>query len=328
MQHIPPQPDIDVLAWNQLRPHVRQLLQRIHRKPRPSMESLPFDLAREAYALGADVLEVPTRALPRVEDVRIPVRDGYQIGARLYAPQAREHGDLPVLVFFHGGGFVVGSVDTHDRLCRELAHYSGCAVLSVDYRMAPEHLFPVAYNDCWDAIFWLRQRGASLGLDTERLALGGDSAGGTLAAACAIQAAQEGVPIRLQLLFYPGMQAAPLTRSRQRYAQGFLLTEPQIQWMFRNFVRAEADFQDWRFAPHLAEHVEGVAPLWMGLAECDPIFDDSMLWADRLRAEGVHVELEVYHGMIHEFVKMGHVIPEAIQAQQDAGRALYDAMWH
>ena len=321
-----PDPHIQPEAWRHLKPHVRHLLQRIHRKPRPPMESLPVDLAREAYAMGSHVLEVDAPALMRVEDLQIPNRDGHPLPARLYAPLAEGQGVLPVLVFFHGGGFVVGSVETHDTLCRVLSHLSGCAVLSVEYRLAPEHKFPAAFNDAWDAVHWVSQHAAVLGLDETRIAVGGDSAGGTLAAGCAVQAAQEGISLRLQLLFYPGMQAEALTPSRKLYAEGFLLTEPQIQWMFHTFVEDAAQFADWRFAPIHAEHVDGVAPLWLGLAECDPIADDSLLWADKLRHAGVPVELEVYHGVIHEFIKMGHAIPEARQAHQDAARALREAL--
>ena len=153
------------------------------------MESLPVDLAREAYAMGSHVLEVEAPALARIEDLQIPNRGGHPMPARLYAPVPEGQAVLPVLVFFHGGGFVVGSVETHDTLCRVLSHLSGCAVLSVDYRLAPEHKFPAAFNDAWDAVLWLTQHAAVLGLDETRIAVGGDSAGGTLAAGCAVQAA-------------------------------------------------------------------------------------------------------------------------------------------
>ena len=313
-------------AWARLQPHVRHLLERVTRKPRPPMQSLPFDLAREAYALGSGVLELDAPQLPRVQELRIPRRDGGSLPARLYAPQPRSAGVLPVLVFFHGGGFVVGSIDTHDALCRNLAHGSGCAVMSVDYRLAPEHPFPAAFNDTWDAVHWLAQKAPDLGLDAQRMAVGGDSAGGTLAAACAVQAAHTGLPLRLQLLFYPGMQAQPLTASRHLYAEGFLLTEAQIQWMFHASVRSPADFVDWRFSPLQADDLAGVAPLWMGLAECDPIVDDSLLWADKLRTAGVAVELQMYPGVIHEFIKMGRAIPEAKTALRDAAQALQAAL--
>ena len=333
-------------AWQRLKPHVRYLLERIARKPRPAMQSLPFDLARQAYAAGSGVLESDAPHLPRVQELRIPRRDASTMPARLYAPQAQSAGILPVLLYYHGGGFVVGSVDTHDTTCRALSQQSGCAVISVDYRLAPEHPFPAAFNDAWDAVSWLWQQAATLGLDAHRIAVGGDSAGGTLAAACAIQAAKEGllayaqssfaacaiqaakaqIPIKLQLLFYPGMQAAASTPSRQLYANGFLLSEAQLQWMFANAVRSPRDYTDWRFSPVLADDIAGIAPLWLGLAECDPIVDDSLLWADKLRCAGVPVQLELYHGVIHEFIKMGRAIPEAHQALHDAAMALRQAL--
>lgn len=313
-------------AWQRLKPHVRYLLERIARKPRPAMQSLPFDLARQAYAAGSGVLESDAPHLPRVQELRIPRRDASSMSARLYAPQAQSAGILPVLLYYHGGGFVVGSVDTHDTTCRALSQQSGCAVISVDYRLAPEHPFPAAFNDAWDAVSWLWQQAATLGLDAHRIAVGGDSAGGTLAAACAIQAAQAQIPIKLQLLFYPGMQAAASTPSRQLYANGFLLSEAQLQWMFANAVRSPQDNTDWRFSPVLADDITGIAPLWLGLAECDPIVDDSLLWADKLRCAGVPVQLELYHGVIHEFIKMGRAIPEAHQALHDAAMALRQAL--
>ena len=313
-------------AWQRLKPHVRYLLERIARKPRPAMQSLPFDLARQAYAAGSGVLESDAPHLPRVQELRIPRRDASTMPARLYAPQAQSAGILPVLLYYHGGGFVVGSVDTHDTTCRALSQQSGCAVISVDYRLAPEHPFPAAFNDAWDAVSWLWQQAATLGLDAHRIAVGGDSAGGTLAAAGAIQAAKAQIPIKLQLLFYPGMQAADCTPSRQLYANGFLLSEAQLQWMFANAVRSPRDYTDWRFSPVLADDIAGIAPLWLGLAECDPIVDDSLLWADKLRCAGVPVQLELYHGVIHEFIKMGRAIPEAHQALHDAAMALRQAL--
>ena len=321
-----PDPRIDPQAWARLKPHVRDLLIRINRHPRPPMETLPVEEARVAYAGGSGVLEIPAPQLARIEDFTMPARDGYPMPTRLYAATTEQQGVLPVLLFFHGGGFLVGSVDTHDTLCRALAQHSGCAVVSVDYRLGPEYKFPTAFEDAWDSLAWLHEHGAVLGLDPERIAVGGDSAGGTLAAGCAVQARDAGLPLRLQLLFYPGMQEAALTPSRRAYAYGFLLTEPQIQWMFNSYVTEPDEFMDWRFAPVHADDVDGVAPAWIGLAECDPIFDDSMMWADRLRMAGVPVELEIYHGTIHEFIKMGRAIPEALLAHRDAAAALRAAL--
>ena len=279
--------------------------------------------AKAAYEKGAGVLEVPKPQLARVEDFAIPARDGHALPARLYAPsQAR----LPGLLFFHGGGFTVGSIATHDTLCRVLSEKSGCAVVSVDYRLAPEHKFPTASNDAWDACLFVAKSAAELGLDGSRLALGGDSAGGTLAAVCAILARDAGLPVALQMLFYPGTTSHQDTASHHRFAQGPLLGEPLITWFFAQYLNTQAERDDWRFAPLNAEDVEGVAPAWVGLAECDPVVDEGVAYADKLRAAGVPVDLEIYRGVIHEFVKMGRAIPEALQAQADAARALKEAL--
>ena len=230
------------------------------------------------------------------------------------------------LLYLHGGGFTIGSVATHDTLCRELAHQAGCAVLSLDYRLAPEHRFPTAQNDAWDALQWLAAQGAALGLDTTRLAVGGDSAGGTLAAVCAIAARDAGLPLALQLRFYPGCAAFQDTPSHERFAEGFVLESASIDWFFDQVQPDRAARADWRFAPLNAPDVDGVAPAWIGLAECDPLVDEGVLYADKLRAAGVAVDLEIYRGVVHEFIKMGRAIPQARLAHADAARALAIAL--
>ncbi|RZI92692.1 MAG: alpha/beta hydrolase, partial [Variovorax sp.] len=295
---------------------------RMARAGHPPLNALTRAEAKAAYDKGAGVLEVPKAALPRVEDFTITAGDGHPISARLYAPSPEE---LPALVYFHGGGFTVGNIETHDTLCRALAHKSDAAVISVDYRLAPDFKFPTASNDAWDAVQHIAGQGAALGIDSTRLALGGDSAGGTLAASSAIMARDAGIPIALQLLFYPGMAAHQDTDSHRRFAKGPLLTEALISYFFDGYVRTPADREDWRFAPLLADDVDGVAPAWIGLAECDPLVDEGVQYADKLRAAGVAVDLEIYRGVIHEFVKMGRAIPEALTAQDDAARALREA---
>ena len=191
-----------------LTPAMQDVLIRMAKANRPPFHTLTPDGAKAAYAAGADVLEIPRPVLARVEDFTIPARDGHALPARLYAP-SRER--LPVLLYFHGGGFTVGSIATHDILCHQLSHLAGCAVVSLDYRLAPAHKFPTAHNDAWDALQWLAAHGGTpasgLGLDASRLAVGGDSAGGTLAAACAVMARDAGLRLALQLLFYPGCAA-------------------------------------------------------------------------------------------------------------------------
>ena len=305
-----------------LTPAMQAVISSMARAQRAPLHSLTPVQARAAYAAGAQVLEITKAELARVMDVEIPARDGHNLAARLYSPQANADPALPALLYFHGGGFTIGSLETHDVLCRELCALAGCAVLSVDYRLAPEHPFPVAANDAWDSLQWLAINAASLGIDARRLAVGGDSAGGTLAAICAIQARDAGLKLQLQLLFYPGVAAHQDSPSHAKFANGFVLDKAQISWFFNLYLANVAERVDWRFAPLNAPDVDGVAPLCLALAECDPLLDEGLLYGDKLRAAGVAVELEIYRGVTHEFIKMGRVIPEARQAHQQAATAL------
>lgn len=299
------------------------VIERMARAGHPPMNTLSPQEARASYEKAAGVLEVPKPALSRVEDLTVSARDGAALPARLYAPS---HERLPLLLYFHGGGFTIGSVATHDTLCRVLARQSGCAVVSLDYRLAPAYRFPTAHNDAWDALAHLAQHAGSLGLDASRMAVGGDSAGGTLAAACAIQARDAGLPLALQLLFYPGTTAHQDTDSHRLLADAPLLSASLIDYFFGQYIPSREDREDWRFAPLLADDVEGVAPAWIGLAEVDPLVDEGIAYADKLRAAGVPVDLEIYRGVTHEFIKMGRAIPEAVQAHADAARALTQAL--
>ena len=300
---------------------MRSVLERMARSGHVPLYELSPRQARAAYEAGAGVLEVPRPQLARVEELRIPVAPGVEIPARLVAPSTER---LPVLVYFHGGGFTIGSVDSHDTLCRTLAQRAACAVVSVGYRLAPEHRFPTAADDAWAALQWVAHEGGALGLDTARLAVGGDSAGGTLATVCATLARDAGLPLALQLLFYPGCAAWQTSDSHRRYHQGLVLEQAHIEYFFGQYI-ADADREDWRFAPLNTPDVEGVAPAWFGLAECDPLLDDGVQYADKLRAAGVAVDLEIYRGVTHEFIKMGRALPQARQAHADAAAALAQA---
>jgi len=309
-----------------LTPAMRGVLDRIARAGHPPFHSLTPAQARLAYEAGAGVLEIPKPALPRVEDFAVPARDGHALPVRLVAPVSMKADEpLPVLMYLHGGGFTIGSIATHDTLCRQLAHLAGCAVLSVDYRLAPEYKFPTAQNDAWDALQWLASHAASLGLDSKRIAVGGDSAGGTLAAVCAVLARDARLPLALQMLFYPGCAAHQDTPSHTLFAEGFLLEELNVDWFFAQTQPSKAERADWRFAPLNAPDVDDVAPAWIGLAECDPLVDEGVAYADKLRASGVAVDFEIYRGVVHEFIKMGRAIPEARRAHADAAAALRNA---
>jgi acetyl esterase len=241
-------------------------------------------------------------------------------GARL---NSRCHGQTHTL-YLHGGGFVIGSLETHDSLCRQLARRSGGAVVALDYRLAPEHRFPAAQDDAWAALRWLGEHGATLGLDTRRLAVGGDSAGGTLAAVAAIQARNHGLPLALQLLITPGTAALATHASRHLFANGFLLDAATIDWFFEHAID-RSQRHDWRFAPLEADDLGGVAPACVMIAECDPLADEGVAYADKLRLAGVPVNLDLVRGMTHDFIKMGRVLKEAGAAQQFAAVALTEA---
>lgn len=305
-----------------LTPAMHQVLDRMARVRQLPLHALSPQQARQVYDVGSGMLDIPGHKLARVQELQIPTRDGQKIGARLYAPSQDR---LPVLVYFHGGGFTIGSVATHDALCRHLSHLAHCAVVSVDYRLAPEHKFPTAVNDAWDALQWLAGQAGALGLDGTRLAVGGDSAGGTLAIVSAIKARDASLRLALQLLFYPGCGAHQDTPSHKTFAEGFVIEEPHITYFFNHYINTPADRDDWRFAPLHSPDVDGVAPAWIGLAECDPLVDEGVMYADKLRAAGVAVDLEIYRGVVHEFIKMGRAIPEALQAHAAAARALKQA---
>ena len=301
---------------------MRLVLANIQRAGRPPMSMLNVQQARLFYEMSASILDLPEPRMARVEDFKIPTRDGHFIKARLFAPNLRSATQgLPTLVYFHGGGFTIGSIQTHNVLCRELARIGHCAVISVDYRLAPEYRFPIATNDAWDALKWVSESVSSLGLHPNALAVGGDSAGGTLAAVCALQARDVGLQLALQLLIYPGTAARQESASHHTYESGFMLDKATVDWFFNHYIDAK-DRDDWRFAPMFAQRHEGLAPAWIGLAECDPLVDEGVAYADLLRMASVAVDLQIYHGVVHGFVNMGRVIPEARRAHEDAGYAL------
>lgn len=308
------------MSTHLLTPAMAGLLSRIQRARRAPFHALSVAEARRAYAVGAEVLDLPRVPLARVEDFTLPAADGTPLPARLYADS---HHPVPALLYLHGGGFVIGGLETHDSLCRQLARRSGGAVVALDYRRAPEHPFPTAVDDAWAAMRTLATRPADFGLADAPLAVGGDSAGGTLAAVCALHARDRGLRLALQLLITPGTTAHADTPSHRLFAQGFLLEAATIAWYFDHYI-PHHHRRDWRFAP-LEADVDGVAPACVILAECDPLVDEGLAYADHLRAAGVAVELELYRGLTHDFIKMGRSLKEASLALDVAAAALKSA---
>jgi acetyl esterase len=314
-----------------LNPKIAQILDMIERANRKPYHRLTAQQARASYAVSAPILDIAPLPMFGIEDIPVPTRDGERINVRLYQPSEPNWAEpSAVLLFFHGGGFTVGSTQTHDALCRKFAHDVGCAVASVDYRLAPEHKFPVAVNDAFDALLWLTREASTLGIDPARIAVGGDSAGGTLATVCAVLARDAGIALRLQMLIYPGLSAWQKTASHARLAEGYLLSAQTIQWFFEQYVRDARDRDDWRFAPLDAAggvpDYQGVARAWIAAADHDPLYDEDVAYAAKLEAAGVPVTLVRYEGMIHEFFKMGGFVPEVARAHAQAVTALRAAL--
>lgn len=305
-----------------LTPQMAELLQRIGRGRRQPWRQLTPQRARDAYELVAEVLDLPRAPLARVEALTFPGRGTVPpLQARLYAA---DQAPRTALLYLHGGGFVVGSPNTHDSLCRQLALRSGCAVVSLAYRLAPEHRFPAAVDDTWAALETLLDPPRDWRLRPGAVAVGGDSAGGTLAAVAALHARDRGWPLALQLLITPGTAARADTPSHARFGQGFLLDADDIAWFFDHTIAPEQR-DDWRFAPLHAD-VEGTAPACVILAECDPLVDEGLAYADALYARGVPVQLELLHGVTHDFIKMGRTLKEANTALDAAAAALRAAL--
>lgn len=289
----------------------------------PALHELTAEQARAAYDRSTRALDLPGPDLP-CEVLTLPARDGHALPARLYrgdtAPRA------PALLFFHGGGYVLGGLDSHDSLCRDLARRAACAVLAVDYRRAPEHRFPTAFHDAEDAAAWLRAHAVALGLDPARIAVGGDSVGGTLATALTLAAREASLaqPV-LQLLLYPCTSAHQDTPSHRRLATGHLLEQRNLQWMFGQYLRGDADRLDWRFAPLQATSLQGLAPAHLALAEFDPLLDEGLAYARALEAAGVRTRVQVYAGMVHDFARLGNVVEDAATLRADAAASLAHA---
>jgi acetyl esterase len=246
------------------------------------------------------------------------------IPVRIYTPAGNR--PLPGLVFFHGGGWARGSLQTHDVVCRALANGAGCVVVSVEYRMAPEHTFPAAFEDSLAATRWVGEHAAELGIAPGRLAVGGDSAGGNLAAAVALAIRDEGgPPLVHQLLIYPVTDHNFETRSYLENAEGYLLTREAMRFYWRLYLRREADADDYRASPLRARDFSHLPPALVITAEFDPLRDEGRAYADRLREAGVPVVYREYPGMVHGFVTSAGALDAGKQALREASATLSEA---
>ena len=299
-------------------PAVQALMENIQRAGFPPVHTQTIEQARQSYKIGVGATAHPPLPMARVEDFTIPGPGG-DMRARLWA--ASTEPDLPVLLYLHGGGFVIGGIETCESMCTVLAQHSGGAVVALDYRLAPENRFPAGLDDSFAALKWLAEHGHGKGLDRRRIAVGGDSAGGTLAASTALLARDAGIPLVLQALFYPSVQLGMKTDSLLTYSANTLLSWDLMHW-FETNARGGELRQRWHREPLHAPDHRGLAPAWIGLAECDPLTDEGKLYAQKLQQAGVPTELTVWPGVIHDFINLGRFIPEAELAHRQLAEAL------
>ena len=301
-----------------LHPQARALIDMMAARGVPPTHTLVPEEARRLYRERRTFTQPDPPAVARVEALEASGPFG-AIALRLYAPVARGQQKrlLPVLVYFHGGGWVIGDLDTHDTLCRQLANEAGCAVVSVDYRLGPEHAFPAAVDDCIAATRWIAQAAEVLGLDASRLAVGGDSAGGNLAAVVAI-ALRDDVeqplahPIKFQLLIYPATDMRRCASSHSTNGEGYVLTRDTISYFHDHYMGAGTELDmDWRCSPLLHKDLGGLPPALVITAGYDPLRDEGQQYVQRLSESGVRSSLVNFERMIHGFILMGKVLEEA-----------------
>ncbi len=289
-----------------LHPQVTALLERVGGSPLPPYHTVPPFVARRVYR---DTRAALAPKAPELAEVRLLVFDR-SIAVRAYRPVRDE--TLPALVFFHGGGWTIGDVDTHDVLCRQLALGARCAVFSVDYRLAPEAPFPAAVEDCFRATQFVHSHAVELRVESNRIAVGGDSAGGNLAAVVALLARDKGGPaLAGQLLIYPATDQRCSMPSHDRNGEGYLLTRDGIRFFRSSYLPNPSDYSDWRASPLLASSHAKLPPAFVLTAGYDPLVDEGRAYAERLAAAGVDVAYREHSDMIHGFVLFGGVLDTA-----------------
>jgi acetyl esterase len=311
-----------------LDPDAETLLAMMRAAGRPPFDTLTPEEARQAFSEGRAVTQPEPQDVAEVRDLYCPgpVSD---IKLRAYRPLGSSaHEILPALVYFHGGGWLLGDLDSHDVACRHYANRAGCRVVSVDYRMAPEHKFPAAVDDCAAATRWILSQATELGIDGRHVAVGGDSAGGNLAAVMALMARDGDVPpLAFQLLLYPATDLAMTHGSYQRVTDGVILTSKTMAWFIEHYLRGPQDRCDWRASPLRAAALSGVARALVLTCFYDPLCDEGIAYARRLESEGVRVTHLHFSDQLHGFVSQGRIIRAGNLALDMTSAVLRSALW-
>jgi acetyl esterase len=310
-----------------LDPQARAVLERAAASGAPPPYALSAEEARRVYRETRAPLAPAPPHVAEVRELSIPGPAG-RLRARLYRADSAQ-GSLPGMAYFHGGGFIYGDLDTHDAVCRGICASTPCVVVSVDYRLAPEHKFPAAVEDAFAATQWISRNAASLGVDAGRVVVAGDSAGGNLAAVVALMARDGGAPpLAMQVLVYPTVDFAADTASLARFAEGYLLTRKGIEWVRRMYLRDERAAADWRASPLRAGDFSKLPPAYVITAGFDPLLDEGRAYADRLTQAGVPVTYECFEGQVHGFLVMGGVVAAAHHAVYRIGQAIRSQVLH
>ncbi len=297
-----------------LDPQAQALMQLMIDKGVPPVNTLTPSEARTSYRSRRTFTQPDAPEVFKVEDTEMSV-EGVPVRLRVYHPHAAQsHKKRPALVYVHGGGWTVGDLDTHDVLCRSLCLQAELVVISVDYRMGPEHKFPAAYHDTVAAFNWTVAHADGLGIDPSRIAIGGDSAGGNLsAAACIGLRDQKGLAVQpaFQLLIYPATLMWPDTASFHANGKGYMLTKESIAYYTENYLKNRDDAKDWRASPQLANSHADLPPAFILTAGFDPLRDEGLMYADALSKAGVSAQYICFERQIHGFITMGRVMQEA-----------------
>jgi acetyl esterase len=306
-----------------LHPQLAALIERAAKSPLPPYYEVPPVVARRFYR---DTRGALTPDPPAVESVQLLIAPSPAgpVPVRAYRPKGAGKDEvLPALAFFHGGGWVIGDLDTHDVVCRTLANGARCAVFSVEYRKAPEAPFPAAVDDCFSALSFVVKNSSTLNINSKQIAVGGDSAGGNLAAVMALMARDAGGPaLSFQLLIYPGVDQRMEHDSIDRNGEGYFLTKKSMLYFRSHYLPKKEDWLDWRASPLLAKSLAKLPPAFVMTAGFDPLVDEGKAYADRLAKEGVKVEYKNYADMVHGFITMGRVLDTTNAALADCAQAL------
>lgn len=300
-------------------PRIQEFLDKLNVAGRPPMSQIRPEVFRKMGAIGASP-SFNVEEVYKVENTSLPL-EGRDLPVRIYTPEG--DGPFPVLIFYHGGGWVTGDLDSHDSICRSLTNLVPCKVISVEYRLAPEHKFPAAVDDAYDSLNWIAGHATDFTIDPSRIVVGGDSAGGNLATVACIMAKERKTPhVIYQLLLYPSTGYVEEPPSIRENGEGYLLTTEIMEWFRNHYFRTEEDANNPYVSPILYKDLSGLPSSFIATAQYDPLRDVGKAYALKLKESGVAVVYKNYEGLIHGFANFHTFVPEAQQALNECAEQL------